>query len=147
MHFMTRLTGVATVADEVHGFSYFDNRDLLGFVDGTENPVDQAAVDATVIGDEDPAFAGGELRHRSEISTRSGGLERAAGGNAGTHGRALQAFRHRDGRKREAQLCIHMFIGRPPRQLRPLARLQPGRHRHSFFRSFKQLAGRNQPGR
>ncbi len=59
MHFMTRLTGVATVADEVHGFSYFDNRDLLGFVDGTENPVDQAAVDATVIGDEDPAFAGG----------------------------------------------------------------------------------------
>ena len=30
-----------------------------GFVDGTENPVDQAAVDATVIGEEDAAFAGG----------------------------------------------------------------------------------------
>jgi porphyrinogen peroxidase len=56
---MTRLDGAVAVADEVHGFKYFDDRDLLGFVDGTENPVDQAAVDATVIGDEDAAFAGG----------------------------------------------------------------------------------------
>ena len=31
----------------------------LGFVDGTENPTGQEAVDATLIGDEDPAFAGG----------------------------------------------------------------------------------------
>jgi putative iron-dependent peroxidase len=56
---MVRLAGAASVTDEVHGFRYFDDRDLLGFVDGTENPVDQAAVDATVIGPEDPAFAGG----------------------------------------------------------------------------------------
>ena len=28
----------STVVDEVHGFKYFDERDLLGFVDGTENP-------------------------------------------------------------------------------------------------------------
>ena len=54
-----RLAGVASVTDEVHGFRYFDDRDLLGFVDGTENPVEQTAVDATVIGPEDPAFAGG----------------------------------------------------------------------------------------
>ncbi|MBX3172442.1 MAG: Dyp-type peroxidase [Candidatus Eremiobacteraeota bacterium] len=59
MQIMSRLQGVAAVADEVHGFSYFDNRDLLGFVDGTENPVDQAAVEATVIGAEDAPFAGG----------------------------------------------------------------------------------------
>ena len=56
---MKRLTGVASVTDEVHGFRYFDDRDLLGFVDGTENPVEQAAIDATLIGPEDPAFAGG----------------------------------------------------------------------------------------
>ncbi len=56
---MSRLAGAATVIDEVHGFRYFDDRDLLGFVDGTENPVDQDAIDATVIGAEDPAFAGG----------------------------------------------------------------------------------------
>jgi putative iron-dependent peroxidase len=56
---VARLGAAATVVDEVHGFKYFDERDLLGFVDGTENPVEQAALDATVIGDEDAAFAGG----------------------------------------------------------------------------------------
>jgi putative iron-dependent peroxidase len=56
---MSRLDGAVSTADEVHGFQYFDDRDLLGFVDGTENPVDQAAVDATLIGEEDTAFAGG----------------------------------------------------------------------------------------
>lgn len=56
---MERLAGAADVVDEVHGFKYFDDRDLLGFVDGTENPVAQAALDATIIGDEDAAFAGG----------------------------------------------------------------------------------------
>jgi putative iron-dependent peroxidase len=56
---MCRIGDVATVVDEVHGFKYFDERDLLGFVDGTENPVDQGALDATIIGDEDPAFTGG----------------------------------------------------------------------------------------
>ncbi|HEV2452446.1 MAG TPA: Dyp-type peroxidase [Streptosporangiaceae bacterium] len=54
-----RLGGSVTVADEVHGFRYFEHRDLLGFVDGTENPAGQAAVRATIIGAEDPAFAGG----------------------------------------------------------------------------------------
>jgi len=56
---MSRLGGAVSAVDEVHGFKYFDQRDLLGFVDGTENPTDQAAVDATIIGDEDAVFAGG----------------------------------------------------------------------------------------
>jgi putative iron-dependent peroxidase len=56
---MARLGDAVTPVDEVHGFRYFDSRDLLGFVDGTENPTGQAASDATLIGDEDPAFAGG----------------------------------------------------------------------------------------
>lgn len=56
---MSKLGGAVTTADEVHGFQYFDDRDLLGFVDGTENPVDQAALDATLIGVEDATFAGG----------------------------------------------------------------------------------------
>ena len=46
-------------ADEVHGFRYFDDRDLIGFVDGTENPRGQAAIDAVLVGEEDSAFAGG----------------------------------------------------------------------------------------
>lgn len=56
---MSRIGGAVAGSDEVHGFKYFDDRDLIGFVDGTENPVDQAAIDATIIGDEDAAFAGG----------------------------------------------------------------------------------------
>lgn len=56
---MARLQGAVTTADEVHGFRYFDERDLLGFVDGTENPTGQAAADAVFIEDEDPPFAGG----------------------------------------------------------------------------------------
>jgi putative iron-dependent peroxidase len=56
---MARLGGAVATADEVHGFNYFDDRDLIGFVDGTENPVDQDAVKATIIGEEDAAFAGG----------------------------------------------------------------------------------------
>jgi putative iron-dependent peroxidase len=56
---MARLGGAVTVTDEVHGFKYFDERDLLGFVDGTENPVGAAAFRAAVIGAEDPAFRGG----------------------------------------------------------------------------------------
>jgi porphyrinogen peroxidase len=56
---LSRLAGVVTTADEVHGFRYFDERDLLGFVDGTENPTGGAADDAVFIGDEDATFAGG----------------------------------------------------------------------------------------
>lgn len=52
------MAGAVTVVDEVHGFRFFDNRDLLGFVDGTENPGGPLAVSATQIGDEDPEFAG-----------------------------------------------------------------------------------------
>jgi porphyrinogen peroxidase len=55
--------GAITVVDEVHGFKFFDNRDLLGFVDGTENPGGPLAVSATEIGDEDPDFAGGCYVH------------------------------------------------------------------------------------
>ncbi|HVW41187.1 MAG TPA: Dyp-type peroxidase [Amycolatopsis sp.] len=56
---VTRLAGAATVVDEVHGFRYFDQRDLLGFVDGTENPEGRPAERAVLIGDEDPEFASG----------------------------------------------------------------------------------------
>jgi putative iron-dependent peroxidase len=57
-HLLKSMAGAVTVVDEVHGFKFFDNRDLLGFVDGTENPDGPIAVSATAIGDEDPDFAG-----------------------------------------------------------------------------------------
>ena len=56
---LNRLAGHVTIVDETPGFKFFDDRDLLGFVDGTENPDGQARADAVLIGDEDPDFAGG----------------------------------------------------------------------------------------
>ena len=56
---MAKLGDAVTAVDEVHGFRYFDDRDLLGFVDGTENPRGQAVIEAALIGAEDSAFAGG----------------------------------------------------------------------------------------
>ena len=56
---MSALGDAVTVEDEVHAFRYFDNRDLLGFVDGTENPVDKEALEAVLVRDDDPAFLDG----------------------------------------------------------------------------------------
>jgi putative iron-dependent peroxidase len=56
---MVGIADAVSPVDEVHGFRYFDDRDLIGFVDGTENPRGQAVVDAVLIGEEDAAFAGG----------------------------------------------------------------------------------------
>lgn len=58
--FMTGLGDAVTTVDEVHGFRYFDLRDLIGFVDGTENPTGQDAIDTiTVAARDDADFAGG----------------------------------------------------------------------------------------
>src|SRR5271155_2379927 len=59
MQIMARLGDAVSPIDEVHGFRYFDDRDLLGFVDGTENPRGEAVIDAVLVREEDPAFAGG----------------------------------------------------------------------------------------
>ena len=56
---MTRLGDAVQPMDEVHGFRYVDDRDLIGFVDGTENPRGQEAIDAVTIGAEDAGFEGG----------------------------------------------------------------------------------------
>ncbi len=56
---VARLGDAVSLVDEVHGFRYFDDRDLMGFVDGTENPTAQAAIEAAYVGAEDAPFAGG----------------------------------------------------------------------------------------
>lgn len=56
---MGRIGEAVSPVDEVHGFRFFDDRDLIGFVDGTENPRGDAAIDAVLIGEEDTVFAGG----------------------------------------------------------------------------------------
>jgi putative iron-dependent peroxidase len=56
---LERLRGAACVVDEVHGFKYFDERDLMGFVDGTENPTGPSALPVATVGAADPDFTGG----------------------------------------------------------------------------------------
>ncbi len=56
---MTRLGDAVASADQVDGFGYFDSRDLIGFVDGTENPADDEAREAALVGADNPGFAGG----------------------------------------------------------------------------------------
>ncbi|RFU76362.1 iron-dependent peroxidase [Trichoderma arundinaceum] len=56
---LLRLGDAATVVDDTQGFRYFDARDLLGFVDGTANPVGPLVPEAVLIASEDAACAGG----------------------------------------------------------------------------------------
>ena len=55
----TLLKDVTVPVDEVHGFRYLDNRAIIGFVDGTENPATEEASDFALIGEDDPYFEGG----------------------------------------------------------------------------------------
>jgi porphyrinogen peroxidase len=59
---LASMAGAVTVVDEVHGFRFFEQRDLLGFVDGTENPDGPEAVDAVQVS-EDPDFADASYVH------------------------------------------------------------------------------------
>ena len=57
---LAALGDAVTVVDEVQGFRYFEARDLLGFVDGTENPTGRGMLESSLVSvDDDPAFAGG----------------------------------------------------------------------------------------
>lgn len=57
---MDALGGDVRVEDHTTGFRYFDSRDLLGFVDGTENPTGRSATAAALIDTAlEPDFAGG----------------------------------------------------------------------------------------
>ncbi len=68
---MTRLDSAVSPVDEVHGFRYFDDRDLIGFVDGTENPAGQAAIDAAYVGAEDAGWNALSTEAQERIIGRS----------------------------------------------------------------------------
>ena len=99
---MARLADSVTPVDETHGFRYFDDRDLTGFVDGTENPSGAESVAATIVGDEDPAFAGGSYVMVQKYLHELPGWHALPNGDAGRHHRSHQAGRHRAGRRGQA---------------------------------------------
>ena len=73
---MRRLSGAVEVADEVQGFRYFDERDLIGFVDGTESPGGAAGIDAAIAGADDEPGRPAQGRECPELRTPSGRPER-----------------------------------------------------------------------
>ena len=101
---MTRLGGAVSPADEVHGFRYFDDRDLLGFVDGTENPSGAGGDRGHADRRRGRRLRRRQLCHRAEVPARYRRLERAAHRGAGTHHRPHQAVRHRARRRGQADL-------------------------------------------
>jgi putative iron-dependent peroxidase len=128
---LNALGDAATVADEVLGFRYFDARDLLGFVDGTENPTGNALYEATLIGEEDTAFAEGayvvvqkylhdlgawgeltvEEQERVVGRTKLDDVERDDAGGRKSH-RSLNTIVDADGTERDI-LRDNMPFGRP----------------------------------
>ncbi|WP_035415770.1 MULTISPECIES: Dyp-type peroxidase [Ferrimonas] len=58
-----RLKGLVQLVEEVRSFRYLDNRDLTGFVDGTENPQGSHRRTVALVGDEDAGFVGGSYIH------------------------------------------------------------------------------------
>jgi putative iron-dependent peroxidase len=56
---LDRLGDAVSVVDEVVGFRYFDARDLLGFVDGTANPVGPAVNGSVLVTDAEDAHCTG----------------------------------------------------------------------------------------
>jgi putative iron-dependent peroxidase len=53
------LTPVAECLEEIHGFRYWDGRSIIGFVDGTENPIGDERDFFAIVGEEDAAYKGG----------------------------------------------------------------------------------------
>ena len=56
--FLKAIKTDVTVLEEVEGFHYLDDRDLTGFIDGTENPEGDERAEVALI-DNDPGFIGG----------------------------------------------------------------------------------------
>lgn len=56
---MDLLGDAVAVVDETVGFRYFDVRDLLGFVDGTANPVGLSVPASILVAEEDASSVGG----------------------------------------------------------------------------------------
>ncbi len=55
--------------EEIKGFRYLDGRDLIGFVDGTENPRGMRKIGVATVGDKDPDFRGGSYIHVQRYRT------------------------------------------------------------------------------
>ncbi|WOO79944.1 putative deferrochelatase/peroxidase YfeX [Vanrija pseudolonga] len=67
---LDQLGAAVKVQDETTGFRYFDARDLLGFIDGTANPIGQALDASVLVAAGDDAGAGAAAVGGSYVTTQ-----------------------------------------------------------------------------
>ena len=71
-----RFRGLLDVVDEVDAFGYREGRDLSGFVDGTENPKGEEAVQAAIIAGAGPRARRRQLRRGPALGARLDAVNR-----------------------------------------------------------------------
>ena len=89
---------VASVADETASWPYQHDRDLTGFIDGTENPTLVDAPDIALVPHGAPG-EGGTILLLQKWRHDAHDMDRASGRAAGGGDRATTARRHRAGRQ------------------------------------------------
>ncbi len=92
---IAELSGLATVVEETSSWPYMHDRDLTGFIDGTENPTLIDAPGLALIPDTEPGGAGTVLL-AAEVGARRGDVGGALGDRAGGGDRPAEAGQHRD---------------------------------------------------
>ncbi|MDD1779794.1 Dyp-type peroxidase [Enterovibrio sp. ZSDZ35] len=55
------LSSIAELIEDIQGYKYLDNRDMIDFVDGTENPIDEERVESVLISDDETWVGGSYL--------------------------------------------------------------------------------------
>lgn len=63
LQIMALFANSVELVEQHKGFRYLDGRDLIGFVDGSTNPNGMKKRKVALVGDDDPAFAGGSYIH------------------------------------------------------------------------------------
>lgn len=58
-HLKQSLIEIALLVEDIQGFKYLVNRDMIDFVDGTENPIEKERMQAVLIDDEQSIYQGG----------------------------------------------------------------------------------------
>ncbi|GIU42013.1 hypothetical protein TUM4438_07600 [Shewanella sairae] len=66
------LADIATLTEDIQGYKYLDNRDMIDFVDGTENPDGDERVEAVLVANDIELHQGGSYLHVQRYIDRQG---------------------------------------------------------------------------
>ncbi|ABZ75658.1 Dyp-type peroxidase family [Shewanella halifaxensis HAW-EB4] len=63
---------IATLSEDIQGYKYLDNRDMIDFVDGTENPTGNERTEAVLVAEDVALHQGGSYLHVQRYIDRQG---------------------------------------------------------------------------